>query len=76
MGRTYRPPPGNRNQFEKTFLNRSEVSREARDRQCYGIVPNVLRRNSRALAFFQRAGTVALDDRAIFLIPANALRRE
>lgn len=54
----------------------SEVCRAARDRQCYGIVLNVLRWNSRALAFFQRAGAVALDDRAIFLIPASALRRE
>lgn len=54
----------------------AEVCRSARDRECYGIVLNILRWNSRALAFFQRAGAVALDDRAIFLIPANALRRE
>ena len=52
----------------------SEVCRVARDRECYGIVLNILRWNSRALAFFRRAGAVALDDRAIFLIPANALR--
>lgn len=54
----------------------SAVSRVARDRQCYGIVLNILRWNSRALAFFRKAGAVALDDRAIFLIPASAIRQE
>ena len=48
----------------------SEVRRVARDRQCYGVVLNILRWNTRALAFFQEAGAVELDDRAIFVIPA------
>ncbi len=52
----------------------SEVARMARDQQCYGIVLNILRWNSRALAFFQRAGATELDDRTIFVIPAKTLR--
>ncbi len=52
----------------------SEVARVARDQRCYGIILNILRWNSRALAFFQKAGAVELDDRAIFLIPAKAWR--
>ena len=51
----------------------SEVCRVARDRQCYGIVLNILRWNTRALVFFQEAGATELDDRSIFVIPANAL---
>ena len=54
----------------------SVVCRAALDRHCYGIVLNVLRWNARALAFFRKAGAVALDDRAIFLIPADAFRQE
>ena len=50
----------------------SEVARAAHDQQCYGIVLNVLRWNSRGLVFFRQAGAVELDDRAILLIPANA----
>ena len=51
----------------------SEVRRVARDRQCYGIVLNILRWNTRALAFFREAGAVELDDRSIFVIPAKSL---
>jgi GNAT superfamily N-acetyltransferase len=52
----------------------SEVRRVARDQQCYGIVLNILRWNSCALAFFQKAGAAELDDRAIYLLPASAFR--
>ena len=52
----------------------SEVARIARDQKCYGVILNILRWNSRALKFFQKAGAVKLDDRAIFLIPAEAFQ--
>ena len=53
----------------------SEVCRVAHDRHCYGIVLNILRWNSRALAFFRRAGAKELDDRSTFLIPGPFTRR-
>lgn len=49
----------------------ADVRRVARDRRCYGIVLNILRWNSRALAFFKNAGAAELDDRAVFVIPAD-----
>ena len=49
----------------------SGVSRVARDQQCYGIVLNILRWNSRAVVFFRNAGAVELDDRAVYVIPAK-----
>ncbi|HYK52047.1 MAG TPA: GNAT family N-acetyltransferase [Candidatus Eremiobacteraceae bacterium] len=50
-----------------------EVSRVARDQRCYGIILNILRWNSRALAFFRKAGAVELDDRAVYVIAAKHL---
>ena len=49
----------------------SEIVRVARDLRCYGVVLNILRWNSRAVKFFQKAGAVELDDRAVYLIPAK-----
>jgi GNAT superfamily N-acetyltransferase len=50
----------------------SEICRIARDQQSFGIVLNILRWNSRALAFFQKAGAVELDDRGTFVIQTGA----
>lgn len=54
----------------------ADVRRVARERRCYGIVLNILRWNSRALAFFKNAGAAELDDRSIFVIPADAFGPE
>src|SRR5215469_15389578 len=45
----------------------SEVARVARDQECYGIILNILRWNSPALAFFKKAGAVELNDRTIYV---------
>lgn len=49
----------------------SVVYDRARDQRCHGVILNVLRWNSRALAFFKKNGATELDDRAIFVIPAD-----